>query len=99
MQCWVCKLNLKDHSELKKHMQSMLHKENAKTHCIYKLLKEPLTDKSKANIAFKVPEPRNSPRLSARRTSGEIAMRDISPQRGLPQRKSPCQSPVAFSLP
>ncbi len=102
IECWVCKLELKDNSELKKHMSSILHKENAKTHCVYKRLKDPAEANKTKQAVFKVPEPKNSPSMGPRKisTGAEIAMSDIfaSPNRKIPRRKSPSPSPVCEIL-
>ena len=67
MECWVCKIALKDENELKKHVFSYLHKENAKTHCIYRRFKEQSPSRLRDDAIFKIPDPRVFPRIRRKR--------------------------------
>eukprot|EP00826_Nyctotherus_ovalis_P043298 TRINITY_DN4541_c0_g1_i8.p2 TRINITY_DN4541_c0_g1~~TRINITY_DN4541_c0_g1_i8.p2 ORF type:complete len:125 (-),score=25.90 TRINITY_DN4541_c0_g1_i8:289-663(-) len=90
MECWVCKIALKDEAELKKHVFSSLHKENAKTHCIYRRFKEQSPSRKRDDTVFKTPDPRISPRITGKKQVGSIT--DASSQMVTIKAKSP--SPV-----
>ena len=54
VKCYVCKTVLDNHTNIKQHLHSKLHKENANSHCIYR---RPKVLKNKVEkVVYRVPE-------------------------------------------
>ena len=91
----MCKIELKDPAEWKKHMSSLLHKENTKTHCLFKQFKEPSPERLKEDVVFKVPEPKKSPSLSSRKGS-DMQINEVRLSPIVKGRKALFVSPVCM---
>lgn len=89
MECWICKIDCKDPADWRKHAASFLHKENAKTHCVYTHFKEPSPEPLKeGEPVFKVPAPKKSPAMAPRKSSAGSDFQ-LGDQRMASPRRSP----------
>eukprot|EP00826_Nyctotherus_ovalis_P037107 TRINITY_DN3361_c0_g1_i3.p1 TRINITY_DN3361_c0_g1~~TRINITY_DN3361_c0_g1_i3.p1 ORF type:complete len:209 (-),score=38.69 TRINITY_DN3361_c0_g1_i3:155-781(-) len=89
VKCYICKVPLVNNIELKQHLFSKLHKENANTHCIYRLPKNSQHKRQKK--PFKVPEAK---KMFRKVFSEPYAKGMMTPQTTASRKTSTFSSPV-----